>query len=83
MKPIFDPITFVFSANSNHWQESLFEVIRQNIAGWCQQPLCFQTFDDDAQQCFALTPQAIFPAHTLNVKVMGLNPGYLLKSFLL
>ena len=31
------------------------------------------------------TPQANFPNHNLNfqVKVMGSNPGYLLKSFLL
>ena len=29
--PGFDPITF--SENSNYWQESLSEVIRQNIAG--------------------------------------------------
>jgi hypothetical protein len=36
-----------------------------------------------AQQCFAFTPEEKFPAHTSNVKVMGLNPGYLLKSFLL
>ena len=39
------------------------------------------------QQCFALLPQVNFPANNLNfplkVKVMGSNPGYLLKSFLL
>ena len=29
----FDPITFTFSENSNYLRESLFEVIRQNIAG--------------------------------------------------
>ena len=28
----FDPITFTFSENSNYLRESLFEVIRQNIA---------------------------------------------------
>ena len=41
---------------------------------------------DNAQQCFAVTPQANFPAHNMNflwVKMMGLNLGYLLKSFLL
>ena len=45
-------------------------------------------FVDNAQQCFAFTPQANFPAHNLNflslkVKVMVSNPGYLLKPFLL
>ena len=29
------------------------------------------------------TPQANFPAHNLKIKVRGLNPGYLLKYFLL
>ena len=38
-------------------------------------------FVDNAQECFAFTPQANFPAH--NLKVMGSNPVYLLKSFLL
>ena len=32
--PGFDPITFTSSENSNYWGKSLFEVIRQNIAGW-------------------------------------------------
>ena len=27
---------------------------------------CFQKFVDNAQQCFAFTPHAIFPAHNLN-----------------
>ena len=31
-QPGFDTITFTFSENSNYWQESLLEVIRQNIA---------------------------------------------------
>ena len=35
--PGFDPITFTFSENSNYWRESLLEIRRQNIAGWCQQ----------------------------------------------
>ena len=39
---------------------------RQNIARCCQQIFCFQKFVDNAQQCFAFTPQAIFPAHNLN-----------------
>ena len=38
-------------------------------------------FVDITQQCFALLPQLNFPAN--NLKVMGLNPGYLFKSFLL
>ena len=28
--------------------------------------LCWQCFVDNAQQCFAFTPQANFPAHNLN-----------------
>ena len=35
--PGFDLITFTFCENSNYWRESLLEVIRQNIAGRCQQ----------------------------------------------
>ena len=38
--PVFDSITF--SENLNYWQESLLEVIRQNIAGHCQQVLKFR-----------------------------------------
>ena len=52
--------------NSNHWRESLLEVLRQKIAGWCQQSFCFQKFVDKAQQCFAFTTQANFPMHNLN-----------------
>ena len=44
---------------SRPW-ESLLEVIRQNIAGWCQQTFCFQKFVDNSQQCFDFTPQAKF-----------------------
>ena len=40
----FNPITFTFSENSNYWQESLLEAIRQNIAGHCQQTFCFRKF---------------------------------------
>ena len=43
--------------NSNNWQESLLEVIRQNIAGY---------FENKAQKCFAFTPQANFLAHNSN-----------------
>ena len=34
--------------------------LRQNIAGGCQQPFCFQKFVDISQQCFALLPQGNF-----------------------
>ena len=47
--PEFDPITFTFSENSNYWQENLLEVIRQNIAGWCQ-----QTFEKKNKGCPAM-----------------------------
>ena len=60
------PITLTFSENSNYWQESLLEVIRQIIAGGCQQTFCSQKFVDNAQQCFAFTSQANFLAHNLN-----------------
>ena len=30
--------------NSNFWRESLLEVIRQNIAWWCQQTFCFEKY---------------------------------------
>ena len=66
--PGFDPITFTFSKNSNYWWESLFAVIRQNIVGCCQETFCFQKFVDNAQQCFAFTPQANFPVHNLNFR---------------
>ena len=60
----------------------------QNIAGRFQQAFENKKFVDITQQCFALLPQVNFPADNLNkyslkVKVMGSNPGYLLKSFLL
>jgi hypothetical protein len=35
------------------------------------------------QQCFALLPEVNFPANNLKVKVMGSNPGYIPKSFLI
>ena len=38
----------------------MLEIYRQNIAGSCQQTLCFQQFVDNTQQCFAFTPQANF-----------------------
>ena len=52
---------FVVSFFSKYWQDGLLGVIRQNIAGWCQQTFCFK-----AQQCFAFTPWANFPTHNLN-----------------
>jgi len=69
-----DPITFTFSENSNYWQESLLKVIRQNIAGLCQ-----QTFENKPRTNFS-TRNFNF---SLKVKVMGSNSGYLLRSFLL
>ena len=33
---------------------SLIEVIKQNIAGWCQQTFCYQNFVDNTQQAFPL-----------------------------
>ena len=79
------PITFTCSENSNFGRESLLEMERQNIAGHCQQTFENKKFVDISQQCFALLPQVNFPANNLDflLKVMGSNPGYLLKSFLL
>ena len=65
-KPGFDPITFTFSENSNYWRESLLEVVTQSIDGWCQQTFENKKFVDNAQQCFAFTPQANFPGHNLS-----------------
>ena len=50
----------------------------QNIAGCCQQT---QKVYDITQQYFALLPQVDFLPN--NLKVLGSNPGNLLKSFLL
>ena len=66
-KPGFNSITFTFI--SNYGQESLLEVIRQNIAGWCLQSFCFQKFVDNVQHCFAFTPQANFTAHITKKKL--------------
>ena len=44
----------------------LFSLFWPNIAGHCQQTLLNKKFVDNAQQCFAFTPQANFPAHNLN-----------------
>ena len=38
----------------------------KTLLGSCQQTFCFQKFVDNAQQCFAFTPQSNFPAHDLN-----------------
>jgi hypothetical protein len=40
--------------------------VKQNIAGCCQQIFEYKKFVDNAQQCFAIMPQANFPAHNLN-----------------
>ena len=50
-----------FSENSNYGRETLLNVIRQNIAGWCQ-----QTFENKNKTKMSFTPQANFPAHNLN-----------------
>ena len=81
--------SFTSSENSNYWRESLHEVIRQNIAGWCLQTFGIQKFVDNAQQCFAFTPQANFPAHYLNfhwrwcdwIQATFLNPSTLIDIF--
>ena len=73
------------SSDSNYLWESLLEVIRKNIAWWCHQTFENKKFVDNSQKCFAFTPQVNFPDQfefSLKVKVMGSNPGYLLKSFL-
>ena len=46
-------------------QESLLELIRQNITGWCQQTFCVQK-----SAMFAFTPQSNFLAHNLNFHKM-------------
>ena len=65
-----------------------YGVIRQNIAGWCLHNICFQKLVDNAQQCFAFTPQANFLAHNLNFHSRlrwwdQIQACYLPKSFLL
>ena len=55
------PITFTFSENSNYWRESLFEAIRQNIAGWCLQTFCFQKFVDNHSNVLPLHLQQSLP----------------------
>ena len=52
-----------FNLLAGKWEN---EVIRQNIAGWCQQTFCIEKFVDSTQQCSAVSPQANFPAHNLN-----------------
>ena len=54
--------TITFSENSNYWKESLLEVIRQNIAGLCQQTFENKKFVDVTQQCFALLSQENIPS---------------------
>ena len=59
-------MTFTFNENTNYGQESLLDVERQIIAGCYQQSFENKKFVDNAQQCFAFTRQANFPAHILN-----------------
>ena len=65
-KASLDSITPPSPSVKIHGWESLFEVFRQNIAGCCQQTFENKKFVDNAQQCFAITSQANFPAHNLN-----------------
>ena len=59
-QPGFDTITFTFRENSDCFQESLLDVIRQNNAGWCQQTFENKKFVENAQQCFALRLKQTF-----------------------
>ena len=56
-----------------------FSFLWPKMAGYCQQTLLNKKIVVNNQQYFAFTPQANFPAH--NLKVKGLSPDYLLKSF--
>ena len=73
---------FTFSKNSNYEQESQLEVQRQNITGCCLQKICPKRCVDNAQQCFAEKINAKNSNVHDSLKVMGSNPGYLLKSSL-
>ena len=42
-------------------RKSLLEVIRQNIAGWCQQTFCFQKFVDNPGNVLPLHLKQTFP----------------------
>ena len=64
LKGILDSIPS--PSSSNHGQESLLEVQRQNIAGRCQQTFENKKLVDITQQCFALLPQVNFPPNNLN-----------------
>ena len=56
----------------------------QNIAGCCQQIFDNKKFVDITQQSFASSPTFFQKFEvSLKVKVMELNPGDLLKSFLI
>jgi len=54
----------------------------KTLLGVANKLLKIKSFIDITQQCFALLPKVNFEL-SLKVKVMELNPGYLLKSFLL
>ena len=40
--------------------------VKKNIAGCCEHTFEYKKFVDNAQQCFAFTPQANFPANNMN-----------------
>ena len=78
-----NPITFTFRENSNYLLKSLIEVIRQNIAGWCQQTFCFQKFVDARNVLPYYLKQIFPPIIWISTEGDGIEPGYLLESFLL
>ena len=46
----------------NYWRKSLLEVIRQNIAGWCQQTFCFQSLLTMPSNVLPLHLKQTFPS---------------------
>ena len=82
--------TFVFtrrfSENSNYLRESLLEVIRLNITGWCQHFFVFKVcWQHPATFCLYTWSKLFRPwfEFSLKVKLMESNQGYHLKPFLL
>jgi hypothetical protein len=47
----------------------------QNIAGNCQQTLCFQMFVDNTQQCFALLPYAHYEPMVGGETTIAMTPS--------
>jgi hypothetical protein len=64
VKGSLDLITF--SENSYYELEIFLVVLRQNVAGHCQQTFENKKFVDITQQCFTILPQIDFPANDLN-----------------